>query len=117
MPDTVPTAGARAQAKAKRRIAIFGGYGSGNFGNDASFEALYNYLRAELPDAEVSAVCSDPNVVTERYGARAIAILKRPRGIWRKLDTLLLRQPSTWSNWIASLPSFQGTIWDFGRER
>lgn len=105
MPDTAPNADAKAQAqaKSKRRIAIFGGYGSGNFGNDASFEALYNFLRAELPDADISAIASDPSVVSERYGARAIAILKRPKGIWRKLDTLLLRQPSTWSNWIACL--------------
>lgn len=105
MPDTVPSADAKAQAqaKSKRRIAIFGGYGSGNFGNDASFEALYEYLRAEWPEAELSAIASDPSVVTERYGARAIAILKRPKGIWRKIDTLLLRQPSTWSNWIACL--------------
>lgn len=105
MPDTVPNADAKAQAqaKSKRRIAIFGGYGSGNFGNDASFEALYEYLRAEWPEAELSAIASDPSVVTERYGARAIAILKRPKGIWRKIDTLLLRQPSTWSNWIACL--------------
>lgn len=105
MLDSAPDTSTQLSAPAVRplRIAIFGGYGSGNFGNDASFEALYRFLRAERPDAQISAVASDPAVVEERYGASAIAILHRPKGIWRKLDTLLLRQPSTWSNWVACL--------------
>lgn len=85
------------------RIGIFGGYGSGNFGNDASFEALYGYLRAELPDAEISAVCTHPDVVAERFNVPVVEIAKRPPGVWHKLDTLLLRQPSTWLNWFLCL--------------
>ncbi len=83
------------------RIGIFGGYGTGNFGNDASFEALYNFLRAEHPDADISAICSKPDAVTKRFGVKALGIAApRPEGIWRKLDTLMLRQPSTWRNWV-----------------
>jgi hypothetical protein len=71
------------------RIGIFGGYGTGNFGNDASFEALYNFLRAEHPDAEISAICSKPDVVAQRFGVKTVGIAApRPEGIWRKLDTL-----------------------------
>lgn len=105
MADTVPAAHVEAKAPVARplRIAIFGGYGSGNFGNDASFEALYNFMRAERPDANISAIASEPDVVTERFGVDAISIVKRPTGLWRKLDTLLLRQPSTWSNWLSCL--------------
>lgn len=86
------------------RIGIFGGYGTGNFGNDASFEALYNFLRAELPNAEISAICSKPDAVQKRFGVKAVGIAApRPEGIWRKLDTLMLRQPSTWRNWARTL--------------
>lgn len=95
--DAPPTYAPRTRAL---RIGIFGGYGSGNFGNDASFEALYGFLRAEHPEAVISAICSKPEVVAERFGVRAVGIAApRPEGIWRKLDTLLLRQPSTWRNW------------------
>lgn len=86
------------------RIGIFGGYGTGNFGNDASFEALYNFLRAEHPDAEISAICSKPENVAKRFGVKTVGIAApRPEGIWRKLDTLMLRQPSTWRNWARCL--------------
>lgn len=91
---------ATVKAHAPLRIGIFGGYGSGNFGNDASFEALYQYLRAAHPDAEISAICSEPDVVANRFKVPVVEIAKRPTGIWRKLDTLLLRQPSTWLNWL-----------------
>lgn len=86
------------------RIGIFGGYGTGNFGNDASFEALYGFLREEMPDAEISAICSKPEAVQQRFGVEVVGIAApRPEGIWRKLDTLLLRQPSTWRNWARTL--------------
>jgi polysaccharide pyruvyl transferase WcaK-like protein len=90
------------------RIGIYGGYGSGNFGNDASFEALHNFLREALPNAELSAICSKPEVIAKRFGVRAIGIAApRPEGIWRKLDTLLLRQPSTWRNWARCLRALE----------
>lgn len=86
------------------RIGVYGGYGTGNFGNDASFEALYGFLREHLPAAEVSAICSRPDVIAARFGVKTVAIAApRPDGLWRKLDTLLLRQPSTWRNWVLCL--------------
>ncbi|MCA8885477.1 MAG: polysaccharide pyruvyl transferase family protein [Hyphomonadaceae bacterium] len=86
------------------RIGIFGGYGTGNFGNDASFEALRDFLRAEMPEAEISAICSKPEPTEARFQVKAVGIAApRPQGIWRKLDTLMLRQPSTWRNWARTL--------------
>lgn len=90
------------------RIGIFGGYGTGNFGNDASFEALYNFLRAEHPDADISAICSKPENVAKRFGVKTVGTAApRPEGIWRKLDTLMLRQPSTWRNWVRCLKALR----------
>lgn len=99
-PAIEPTPLAAIKRRKPLRIGIFGGYGSGNFGNDASFEALYRYLRTEHPDAEISAICTHPDVVAERFKVPVVEIAKRPPGIWHKLDTLLLRQPSTWLNWV-----------------
>lgn len=103
--DTVVTQELKTRAP---RIGIFGGYGTGNFGNDASFEALYNFLRTEHPEADISAICSKPEVVAQRFGVKAVGIAApRPEGIWRKLDTLLLRQPSTWRNWARCLKALR----------
>ncbi|MDT8909835.1 polysaccharide pyruvyl transferase family protein [Amycolatopsis sp. PS_44_ISF1] len=53
------------------RVGVFGLLGSGNLGNDGSLEAVLGYLRAEHPDATVSAFCGGPAVVSARYGIEA----------------------------------------------
>ena len=53
------------------RVGLFGLLGSGNLGNDGSLEAVLGYLRAEHPDATVSAFCGGPAVVSARYGIPA----------------------------------------------
>ncbi|MFI0863567.1 polysaccharide pyruvyl transferase family protein [Streptomyces smyrnaeus] len=49
------------------RVGVFGLLGSGNLGNDGSFEALLGYLGAEHPKAVVDALCGGPEVVERRY--------------------------------------------------
>jgi polysaccharide pyruvyl transferase WcaK-like protein len=94
----------RSEARARpARVALFGGFGIGNFGNDASLEAVLEFLRAHRPEAELSCICTNPAVVTRKFGAPAIPTVLRPRGLWRFADTLLLRQPSAWTNWFYSL--------------
>lgn len=90
------------------RVGLFGGFGIGNFGNDASLEAVLSFLRKERPDLELSAICTNPAVVTQIYNLPAFSTVLRPKGIWRKLDTLLLRQPSAWANWA-------NCLWMLGR--
>ncbi|MFE0024068.1 polysaccharide pyruvyl transferase family protein [Amycolatopsis sp. NPDC059021] len=53
------------------RVGVFGLLGSGNLGNDGSLEAVLAYLRAEHPDAVISALCGGPEQVSTRYGIRA----------------------------------------------
>lgn len=53
------------------RIGLFGLLGSGNFGNDASLEAVLAYLRAQHPDAILECLCPGPDEVTARYGIAA----------------------------------------------
>ena len=85
------------------RIALAGGFGNGNFGNDASLEATLQLLRQHIPDALVSSICDDPNVITERFGIPAIKLAHRPRGALRLLDNALLRLPSGLANWMRAL--------------
>lgn len=49
------------------RVGVFGLLGSGNLGNDGSFEALLGYLRSAHPDAVVDALCGGPEIVATRY--------------------------------------------------
>lgn len=90
---------ANAIASDPLRVALAGGFGNGNFGNDASLEAAIIWLRAGFPDASLSCICDDPAVVTERFAVAATEIAKRPRGVWKVLDNLLLRLPSGAYNW------------------
>lgn len=53
------------------RIGFYGLLGSGNFGNDGSFEAVLRYLRAEYPNATMECLCTGPDEIERRYGVPA----------------------------------------------
>jgi polysaccharide pyruvyl transferase WcaK-like protein len=72
---------ARAPATARSRvsgrpetIALFGLFGCGNMGNDASLEAMLGFLRAARPDARLFCVCDQPALVAERFGIETVPI-------------------------------------------
>lgn len=67
-----------ADRSAPMRVALFGQFGTGNFGNDASLLASVAALRARDPDVDILCLCYDPESVTRRYGLRATTI----RGSW-----------------------------------
>jgi polysaccharide pyruvyl transferase WcaK-like protein len=53
------------------RVGLFGKLGSGNIGNDASMEAVLQFLQADHPDAIVDAMCGGAALVADRYGIPA----------------------------------------------
>lgn len=53
------------------RVAFFGELGSGNTGNDGSFEVALDWVRRRLPDAHIRAICLGPEQVTARFGIPA----------------------------------------------
>ena len=66
----------KARTRARRptnspRVGLFGLLGQGNLGNDGSMEAVLAYLRTEHPEVIVDSLCSEPDVVTARYGIHA----------------------------------------------
>jgi polysaccharide pyruvyl transferase WcaK-like protein len=56
------------------RVGLFGLLGSGNIGNDASTEAVVNYLRTDHPDAVIDAMCMGADRMSERYGIETMPI-------------------------------------------
>ena len=62
------------EAGRRQRVGLFGALGSGNIGNDASLEAMLNYLKADQPHAFLDAMCTGPEIVKDRYGLSAILL-------------------------------------------
>jgi polysaccharide pyruvyl transferase WcaK-like protein len=56
------------------RVGFFGLLGSGNLGNDGSFEAVLARLRAEHPDVIVDAMCMGAQRMSSHYGVPAIPL-------------------------------------------
>lgn len=75
-------------------IAIFGCFGCGNLGNDGSLESMLLFLRKGRPDARLSCICRDPEVVTETFRIDAVPIrIARGDGIAGLLDRIFLKIP------------------------
>jgi polysaccharide pyruvyl transferase WcaK-like protein len=55
-------------------VGLFGNLGSGNIGNDASMEAVLQYIRADHPGTTLDAMCGGARSVRERYGIPAVPL-------------------------------------------
>lgn len=49
------------------KISLFGMFGVGNLGNEATLQAMLHNIRRFIPDAEVSCVCAGPEAVVQDY--------------------------------------------------
>lgn len=56
------------------QICLFGVFGVGNLGNDATLLTMVHHLRERLPHAGILCICSHPELVQERYGVESIPI-------------------------------------------
>lgn len=79
---------------------LAGGFGNGNFGNDASLQAALLVLRAAFPEAALEGLCDDPAIIATRLGLPSMKLALRPSGALKVLDNLLLRIPSGLFNWL-----------------
>lgn len=57
-----------------RKVALFGVFGVGNLGNECTLQAMIDNLRDRLPEAQITCICSGPEVVQATYGVPAIPI-------------------------------------------
>jgi polysaccharide pyruvyl transferase WcaK-like protein len=69
----------RRDRAAQPRVGLFGLLGDGNIGNDASMEAVLEYLRVEHPGAIVDAMCPGPAHIAREYGIDAVSLYWRPK--------------------------------------
>ena len=83
------------------RIALFGLFGCGNFGNDGSLEAMLDHLRQSRPDAELSCICHDPEVVRQAFRIDTL-----PINVSRRLQAV--RYPA-----VRRLMKIPGRVADF----
>jgi polysaccharide pyruvyl transferase WcaK-like protein len=60
-----------------RRVAFYGYLGSGNIGNDATFETVLGWLRSTYPEVELRCITIAPEEVTARYGIQAVPLAWR----------------------------------------
>ena len=87
------------------RIALFGGFATGNLGNDATLVAMLANLRSRLPAADFYCVCPDPPAVRNRYSLPAVPIDPGAAGAGDaaragrilRLGKRALAEPSSWS--------------------
>src|SRR5215831_1249885 len=65
-----------------RRIALFGNFGTGNLGNEATLHAMVYNLRRHLPNAEIGCICPGPENTASEYNISAVPI-RAPFPIWK----------------------------------
>lgn len=63
---------AAANGSAPGRIGVFGNFGSGNLGNDGTFEAMLEFLQEARPADDIVCLCADADRVSDTYGIAAL---------------------------------------------
>jgi polysaccharide pyruvyl transferase WcaK-like protein len=56
----------------KNKIVLYGHFGSGNVGNDSSFEAALFHASEYRPDADLVCVCNGPQEIARRFGIETL---------------------------------------------
>lgn len=70
---------------AQKRIGIFGNFGIGNFGNDATLESMLIFLRQTQPDADLMCICTVPEKVVLDHRIPAVPFFSSDLSLLRKL--------------------------------
>jgi polysaccharide pyruvyl transferase WcaK-like protein len=54
------------------KFVLYGHFGSGNIGNDSSFEAAFSNLKKYRPDSRIICVCNGPQEIARRFGIETL---------------------------------------------
>ena len=58
----------------RTRIAFWGNFGTGNWGNECTLQAIVHNARRVAPEAELLCICSEPDDTEKRHGIPAFPI-------------------------------------------
>ncbi|MGB7601108.1 MAG: polysaccharide pyruvyl transferase family protein, partial [Candidatus Sulfotelmatobacter sp.] len=99
---------ARTSAAARgQKIAFFGHFGRGNFGNESTLQAMLCHLRRLAPDAEFNCICTGPETVSATYGIKA----EPSRSTIVKQWILRNRRARLWRKLVVGIPSEMYRWW------
>ena len=98
----------------RRKIALFGTFGTGNLGNECTLQAMLFNIRRRVPNAQVSCICRNPKETASTYGIRALAIREMPlratnNRAWRLLRKICLGIPVELYRWFSIIKRLMGT--------
>jgi polysaccharide pyruvyl transferase WcaK-like protein len=100
----------------RRTITLFGNFGGGNFGNEATLLAMIEGLHRFTPDADLRCICTVPEKVVANYKIPAISsradVLKPWAGRGRLISVarrVLLGIPSELYRWLWGFRMLWGT--------
>ncbi|QKC85287.1 polysaccharide pyruvyl transferase family protein [Mesorhizobium sp. NZP2077] len=84
-----------------QKICLFGMFGGGNFGNDASLESFLLFLREARPDADISCVCVDPVAIGQAHqiATTPISAPEFSNAFLRSCNKVSLRMIGRLANW------------------
>jgi polysaccharide pyruvyl transferase WcaK-like protein len=102
-------------SRKRKKISLFGNFGTSNFGNESTLQAILYHLRRLSPDAEVACICTGPGATAATHNVQAIPISRRVVTSWKLRNPLarLLRQvfigiPSELYRWLDALRTLKG---------
>lgn len=101
----------------RNRISLFGHFGQINFGNESTFQAILYHLHRHIPAAEVTCICTYPDVTARTYNIDAVpmtGILVKPRWLHgnpavRFLRKIIIGIPSELYRWLAAIRTLKGS--------
>src|SRR5439155_20558748 len=106
------------RSKRKRsKISLFGHFGQINFGNESTLQAILYHLRHHIPGAEMTCICTYPDVTARTYNIHAVpmtGILVKPRWLhgnpaMRVLRSIIFVFLCVLYRWLAAIKTLQGS--------
>ena len=101
---------ARASKRTSYRVALFGHFGAGNFGNEATLQAMVQRLHEMDQDIKISCICPQPELVAATYGIEALSNREQIVKPWNSSNpliklarTLFVGVPSECYRWLKGL--------------
>src|SRR5438105_11097159 len=104
-PDIQRAGNAIAFDASPRKICLFGMFGGGNFGNDASLESFLLFLREARPDADISCVCVDPDAIGQAHqiATTPISVPESSNTFLRLCNRISFKTIGRLANWARAI--------------